>query len=180
VAEKHEGALACDNADAVLVAEIDGPLVYGARSTGPAMHPDVVHVGGSAVVHSVFRAIGRSEQESRFDRRVDLGNTGKTALALDFGRARIHRDDVVTLLLELPENGPAEVVGVTRNADYRQSFVRQELVDGFTVCHNENRGLSILSPVFYYGASADLGGYDLRRQVRQFGHGLDRCDRFEL
>jgi hypothetical protein len=92
--EEHEGALAGNDADPALAAEVAG-LVAGGTLTTAAIHPDTAYSGFGAVEHDGPGDLGSSQKYGHVDRRFDASHARETFVAHCLGKFGMYRDNVV-------------------------------------------------------------------------------------
>src|SRR5271166_2418332 len=133
VTQEHHRAFAGHKIDTMFAADSDRRIVHRAGTSRAAMHPDVKDVCRDALIDDLGGVAGLGEEQSGIDGRLDIADMSKAALAFQFRRARIHRDNIVTLFLELAEYNPGEVAGITRNAYDGQSLAIEEIIDRLAI-----------------------------------------------
>ncbi|HYU46040.1 MAG TPA: hypothetical protein VEK84_07665 [Terriglobales bacterium] len=97
----------------------------------PPVHPHPPYARLGAIVHNGFGDFRGSHQQRCFDGRLDVLQASEASPPLHLRRVGIYGNHVIPMATEFFEQFYAEICRISRDPSHRDTFLSQEILNGF-------------------------------------------------
>jgi hypothetical protein len=142
--EKHEWTMSIHHPDPIVLTK-RGRLRAHCSLTASAVDPHIPYARSNAIRNNLASRRKWRHHEHALDRFFHRLQGMKTFSAIDFVCGPIDRNDLITAVAHFPEEQTAEVLGIPRDPDDRDSAQSKEIFDVTNCAHGKLLGRQFIT-----------------------------------